>query len=325
MKALVIAEKNAAAVIADVAEPVPGPGQVALRVAACGLNFADLLMCAGTYQDQPAFPLIPGMEIAGTVTAAGAGVDPSVIGRRVAVFTGQGGLAEVALAPANRLVVLPDMMEGTKAAAMQVAYGTSHLALLHTARLRQGETLLVLGAAGGVGLTAVEIGMLQGARVIASARGAERGAVAAQAGAHHVIDSDAGDLTETVRALGGADVVYDAVGGPAFRDALRATNPEGRILLIGFASGTLPDIRPNHLLVKNVSVHGFYWGGFLTFNPKLLTDSLAEIFRWQAEGRIRPHISHCLPLAEAAAGLELLRSRAATGKVVVRVQNERKA
>jgi NADPH2:quinone reductase len=321
MKALVIAEKNAEAVVTDLADPVPGPGQVALQVAACGLNFADLLMSAGTYQEQPAFPLIPGMEIAGTVTATGAGVDPSLIGRRVASFVGHGGLAEVALAPADRLVALPDGMDTTVAAAMQVAYGTSHLALLRTARLRRDETLLVLGAAGGVGLTAVEIGVLQGARVIASARGAERGAIAARAGAHHVLDSDAGDLTEKVRALGGADVVYDAVGGPAFRDALRATNPEGRILLIGFASGSMPEIRPNHLLVKNVSVHGFYWGGFLSFDPKVLTDSLSEVFRWQSEGRIHPHVSHCLPLAEAANGLELLRSRSSTGKVVVRPQD----
>ncbi len=319
MKALVIAEKNAAPMVTELAAPLPGPGQVALRVAACGLNFADLLMSAGTYQEQPAFPLVPGMEIAGTVTATGAGVDPALIGRRVASFIGHGGLAEVALAPADRLVALPDGMATSVAAAMQVAYGTSHLALMRTARLRKGETLLVLGAAGGVGLSAVEIGVLQGARVIASARGPERGAVAARAGAHHVLDSEEDDMTGKVRALGGADVVFDAVGGPAFQDALRATNPEGRILLIGFASGALPEIRPNHLLVKNVSVHGFYWGGFLSFRPKVLTDSLSEVFRWQTEGNIHPHISHRLPLARAAAGLDLLRSRAATGKVVVQI------
>jgi NADPH2:quinone reductase len=319
MKALVIAEKNAAPMVTELADPLPGPGQVALRVAACGLNFADLLMSAGTYQEQPAFPLVPGMEIAGTVTATGAGVDPALIGRRVASFIGHGGLAEVALAPADRLVALPDGMATSVAAAIQVAYGTSHLALMRTARLRKGETLLVLGAAGGVGLSAVEIGVLQGARVIASARGPERGAVATRAGAHHVLDSEDDDMTGKVRALGGADVVFDAVGGPAFQDALRATNPEGRILLIGFASGALPEIRPNHLLVKNVSVHGFYWGGFLSFRPKVLTDSLSEVFRWQTEGNIHPHISHRLPLARAAAGLDLLRSRAATGKVVVQI------
>jgi NADPH2:quinone reductase len=211
-------------------------------------------------------------------------------------------------------------MDTTVAASMQVTYGTSHLALLRTARLRRGETLLVLGAAGGVGLSAVQIGALQGARVIASARGAERGAVAARAGAHHVLDSDTAELTSEVRALGGADVVYDPVGGPAFRDILRATNPEGRILLIGFASGSLPEIRPNHLLVKNVSVHGFSWGGFLSFAPKVLTDSLTEVFRWQSQGRIHPHISHRLPLSEAASGLDLLRARAATGKVVIEVR-----
>jgi NADPH2:quinone reductase len=317
MKAVVVAEKDAKPVLSDIPPPAPGAGEVAVRVSACGLNFADLLMIGGTYQEQPTFPLIPGMEIAGTVAAVGPGGDSGLVGRRVAAFPGQGGLAEVAVVPADRIVSLPDDTDDTIAAAMQVAYGTSHLALARTARLRAGETLLVLGAAGGVGLTAVEIGAMMGARVIASARGAEKGAVAARAGAHHVIDSDAGDQTAKVRALGGADVVYDAVGGPAFRDALRATNPEGRILLIGFASGSLPEIRSNHLLVKNVSVHGFYWGGFLKFRPDVLTESLSEIFRWQAEGRITPHISHRLPLSQAAEALDLLRNRASTGKVIV--------
>ncbi|MGI1662702.1 NADPH:quinone oxidoreductase family protein [Palleronia sp. KMU-117] len=314
---LIISAKDAASALVEGPDPSPGPGQVAIRVAACGLNFADLLMISGQYQDQPPFPLTPGMEIAGTVAAAGPGVDPGLVGRRVAAFPGQGGLAEVALAPADRLVPLADHMPMDEAAAMQVAYGTSHLALLRTARLKPGETLLVLGAAGGVGLTAVEIGAMIGARVIASARGPEKGAIAAQAGAQHVLDSDRDDLTDAVRALGGADVVYDAVGGPAFRAALSATRPEGRILLIGFASGTLPDIRPNHLLVKNVSVHGFYWGGYLSFAPDVLTDSLAEVFRWRAEGRISPHISHRFPLERADEALALLKGRGSTGKVVV--------
>jgi NADPH2:quinone reductase len=316
-KRFVVSAQDEAPKLVEGPDPSPGPGEVAIRVAACGLNFADLLMIAGRYQEQPPFPLTPGMEIAGTVTATGPGVDPGLVGRRVAAFPGHGGLAEVALAPANRLVPLADDMPADEAAAMQVAYGTSHLALLRTARLAPGETLLVLGAAGGVGLTAVEIGAMIGARVIASARGPEKGAVAARAGAHHVLDSDRADLTEAVRALGGADVVYDAVGGPAFRAALSATKPEGRILLIGFAGGTLPEIRPNHLLVKNVSVHGFYWGGFLDFAPAVLTDSLAEVFRWRAEGRIRPHISHRLPLDRANEALGLLRARQSTGKVVV--------
>jgi NADPH2:quinone reductase len=323
MKAVIVTERDAAPVVADLPMPRPGPGEVAVSVAACGLNFADLLMIAGSYQEQPPFPLTPGMEIAGQVVAVGDGVGAGLVGQRVAACPGQGGLAEFALARADRLIPLPEGARADDAAAMQVAYGTSHLALTRTARLQPGETLLVLGAAGGVGLTAVEIGVQLGATVIASARGPEKGHVARQAGAHHVLDSEADDLTEAVRALGGADVVYDAVGGAGFRAALSATKPEGRMLLIGFASGSLPEIRPNHLLVKNVSVHGFYWGGFLGFNPAALTDSLAEVFRWYGAGRLRPHISHRLPLDRTAEALALLRDRKSTGKVVVLPQAER--
>lgn len=317
MKAMVVREKDARPVLDDLPPPDPMPGEVVVRVAACGLNFADLLMIGGTYQEQPPFPLVPGMEIAGVVVATGSGVDTGLVGRRVAAFAGHGGLAEMARVPADRLVPLPESIEDAVAAALQVAYGTSHLALTRTARIQPGETLLVLGAAGGVGLTAVELGAMMGARVIASARGPRKGEIAARAGARHVLDSEAGGLAEAVRALGGADVVFDAVGGEAFGDALRATRPEGRILLIGFASGRVPEIRPNHLLVKNVSVHGFYWGGFLGFRPEVLTDSLAEVFRWYSEGRIHPHVSSLLPLDRADEGLDLLRNRASTGKVVI--------
>ena len=203
------------------------------------------------------------------------------------------------------------------AAAFQIAYGTSHVALDHKARLQPGETLLVLGAAGGVGLTAVEIGKLMGARVIACARGANKLAVARQAGADHLIDAGADDIRAACRALGGVDVVYDPVGGDQFRAAFRACNPEARILTIGFASGEVPQIPANHLLVKNLSVMGLYWGGYLKFRPEVVTDSLKTLLGWYETGRIKPHISHVLPLDQAAEALELLRSRQSTGKVVV--------
>lgn len=303
----------------DVPVPDPGPGEVRLRIEACGLNFADLLMSKGKYQEKPPLPITLGMEVAGTVDALGPDTTGPAPGTRVALFGGQGGLAEYGCFPVERCVPLPDGMPATEAAGFQIAYGTSHLALAHTARLQPGETLLVLGAAGGVGLTAVEIGKLMGATVIASARGAEKLEQARKAGADHLIDSDADTLRETVKSLGGADVVYDPVGGAAFTQALRACNPEARMLLIGFASGELPEIKPNHLLVKNISVQGFYWGGFLTFNPTALTDSLAQLFAWYAEGRIQPHVSHTLPLEYAAEGLELLRTRKSTGKVVITI------
>ena len=205
----------------------------------------------------------------------------------------------------------------SEAAALQVAYGTSHVALGYKAGLKAGETLLVLGAAGGVGLTAVEIGKLMGAKVIACARGADKLAVAKAAGADHLIDAETDDIREAVRALGGADVVYDPVGGDQFKAAMRACNPEARILTIGYASGEVPQVPANILLVKNLTVMGFYWGGYLAFKPSVITDSLAELVSWHAEKKIKPHVSNSLPLEQATEGMELLRSRKSTGKVVI--------
>lgn len=299
--------------------PAPGEGQVRLRIEACGLNFADLLMIEGRYQDTPPLPFTLGMEVAGVIDAVGPGVADRVPGERVALFGGQGGLAEYGVFDAARAVPLPDSMSSTVAAGFQIAYGTSHLALDHRARLTPGETLLVLGAAGGVGLTAVEIGKLMGARVIACARGPEKLEVARRAGADHLIDAREADIRAEVKALGGADVVYDAVGGEQFDAAFRACNPEARILTIGFASGTVPQIKANHLLVKNLTVMGLYWGGYLKFRPEALTGSLAQLFDWHAQGKLHPHVSQVLPLPRVADGLELLRSRASTGKVVIEI------
>lgn len=321
MRAMVIDSTGAAPRLdTEAPAPQPGPGELLLAVHACGLNFADLLMISGRYQERVTPPFTPGMEVAGEVLALGAGVQGFAPGMRVAAFPGSGGLAERVAVAAQRCVPLPEGMDFVTGAAIQVAYGTSHLALTHAARLQPGETLLVLGAAGGVGLTAVEIGRQLGARVIAVARGADKLAVAAAAGAEHLIDSEGTDLRAEVKALGGADVVYDPVGGALFTAALRATRPGGRILAIGFASGEVPQVPPNLLLVKNLSVIGFYWGGYLAFAPERFTASLAEVLDWLAAGRLRPHVSHVLPLERAAEGLELLRSRQSTGKVVIEVR-----
>lgn len=317
MRALICPGTGQPPVLTRIDPPQPGPGQVALRIRACGLNFADLLMIDGTYQDTPPAPFVMGMELAGEVTALGPGTTGPAIGTRVAVYAGQGGLAEAGVFDADRCLPIPDSMSWEQAAAFQIAYGTSHLALTRRAALAAGETLLVLGAAGGVGLTAVEIGKALGATVIASARGAERLRVAQAAGADHLIDSDAPDLRGALRALGGVDVCYDAVGGPAFDEALRAMRPEGRMLAIGFASGKVPQVPANLILVKNVSVIGLYWGGYARFAPGVLERSLAELLDWHSRGILRPHVSHVLPLDRAAEGLALLRDRRATGKVVV--------
>lgn len=317
MRAFQIIALNSPAHLLEVGIPDPGPGELRLRIGACGLNFADLLMIKGEYQDTPAPPFTLGMEVAGTVDAIGPGTNAPPVGSRVAVFGGHGGLAEFGCFPVESAVILPETMSFTDAAAFQIAYGTSHLALDHKAGLQPGETLLVLGAAGGVGLTAVEIGKLMGARVIACARGADKLKVAQQAGADHLIDAKTEDIRELCKSLGGVDVVYDPVGGDQFKAAFRACRPEARILTIGFASGDVPQIPANHLLVKNLSVMGLYWGGYLKFRPDILTSSLATLFDWYAQGCLKPHVSHVLPLEQAGEALELLRSRQSTGKVVV--------
>ena len=306
---------------ADLPKPSPASGQVLIRVAACGLNFADLLMAKGTYQETPEPPFTLGLEVSGTVVAGANDVGHLPVGTRVLCFAGQGGLAEYLCMDAARCRPLPKGMPDTIAAGFQVAYGTSRLALTRRARMQPGETLLVLGAAGGVGLTAVEVGKAMGARVIAVARGAEKLEVAKRAGADHLIDAGA-DLTAELRALGGVDVIYDPIGGDATVAALRALKPEGRLIVIGFASGDVPALKANHLLVKNQDVLGFYWGGYLNFNPGALMDSLDELMAWHADGTLSPHISHILPFDRVEEGLDMLRNRTSTGKVVIAVSPE---
>ncbi|MCE8536418.1 NADPH:quinone oxidoreductase family protein [Ruegeria pomeroyi] len=316
MRSFTVQSAGTPAQLIDQPVPEPGPGQVRIDIRACGLNFADLLMQKGTYQDTPPAPFTLGMEVAGTISALGAGVSHLNIGDRIAVYAGQGGLAEHGVFDAERALPLPDAMSFEHAAAFQIAYGTSHMALDHRARLQPGETLLVTGAAGGVGLTAVEIGKLMGARVIAQARGADKLEIARQAGADILIDADE-DLRARLLDLGGVDVVYDAIGGDVFKAAFRAANPEARLLPIGFAGGEVPQIPANHLLVKNLTVIGFYIGGYLKFRPEVIRDSFQTLLDWYQQGRLHPHVSHVLPLERAAEGLELLRSRTATGKVVI--------
>ena len=317
MRAMRVHELGAGLVLDQVDRPEPGPGQALLKVHACGVNFADTLIVKGRYQEKPDLPFAPGMEVCGTIESLGAGAAGPVPGTRVAANCGAGGFADYVLAPAASCAPVPDAMSDVQAAAFQVAYGTSHVALDYKAKLRPGERLLVLGAAGGVGLTAVEIGKLMGAEVIAVARGAERLAQAGRMGADHLIDSDTEDIREAVKALGGADVVYDPVGGEQWKAALRAANSEARLIPIGFASGDIPQIPANLLLVKNLTVIGLYWGAYARFKPEVLAQSFRKLIEWFEAGRIRPHISHQVPLSEANRALELLESRQATGKVVV--------
>ncbi|MEL6208132.1 MAG: NADPH:quinone oxidoreductase family protein [Pseudomonadota bacterium] len=297
--------------------PPPGPGQARVKIAACALNFADLLMIEGRYQEMPEPPFALGMEMAGTVEALGRDTTGPPPGTRVAIYAGCGGLAEAGNFPVELLTPVPDAISTETAAAFQIAYGTAHLALAHRATLRPGERLVVTGAGGGAGLSAVEVGALMGAEVVAVARGHDKMEVARRAGAAHVLDSDRLDLRAEILSLGGADVVYDTVGGDLWEALFRAANPEARLMPIGFAGGSVPQIKANHLLVKNLTVIGLYWGAYLKFAPSTLTRSLAQVLKWLAEGKLTLHIGARYPFAEAGAALEALKSRSVAGKIVV--------
>ncbi|MEM1432295.1 MAG: NADPH:quinone oxidoreductase family protein [Pseudomonadota bacterium] len=303
--------------LAQAPRPEPQAGEVRIRVRACGLNFADTLMLRGRYQEAPPIPIVPGMELSGRVETLGPEVSQPPVGTRVAVYAGYGGLAEAVCVPAAACVPVPDTIDMETAAAFQIVYGTAHLALARRAGLQPGERLVVTGAAGGTGLATVQIGALLGAEVIAIARGAEKLEIARQAGATHTLDASTEDLRTAIKDLGGADVVVDTVGAPLWDAIFRAANPEARLFPIGFAGGTVPELRANHLLVKNLTICGFYWGGYLRFAPRALADSLGQVLDWMSSGALTLRIGTHLPFEEAVAGLDLLRDRKATGKIVV--------
>lgn len=322
MRAIVCPAFGAALDLRDIDSPPLAPTQVRICVAAAGVNFADTLFINGKYQEKVEPPLVPGMELAGTVIEVGAQVMNLAVGDRVMAAVTGGAFAEEAVAEQTDVIRLPDSLDFVTAAGFPVAYGTSHLGLKAKANLRAGEVLVVHGAAGGVGLTAVEVGVAMGATVIATAGGSDKVKVALDHGAHHGIDYKAEDIRERVKALTGgrgADVIYDPVGGEVFDASLRSIAPDGRILVIGFASGTVPQVPANILLVKNVTVIGYWWGAYRKLNPTLVRDSLAECVQWWADGKLQPHVSQTLPLEQAAEALALLKSRAATGKVVLTV------
>jgi NADPH2:quinone reductase len=297
------------------------PGEARLRVHACGVNFADTLMVAGKYQVKPDFPFTPGLEAAGEVIEVGSEVAHLRVGQRaLAVLRFGGGYAEEIAIDARAAVPIPDTMDWVTAAAFPVAYGTSHFALTHRGHLTAGETLLVLGAAGGVGLTAVEIGKELGARVIAAAGGPAKLAVAREHGADALIDYSQESIRDRVRELTGglgADVVFDPVGGDAFDQALRAVNWEARMLVIGFAAGRIQSVPANLILVKNISVIGVVWGAQAARDPVLVSRNLAELLRWWEQGRLKPVVAKTFPLSEAGAAMQALLSRQHAGKIVL--------
>jgi NADPH2:quinone reductase len=308
--------------LAEVPTPQPGPGEVRVRVRAAGLNFADSLVIQGKYQDKPPLPFVPGMEIAGRIEACGPGVAGFAPGDRVMAALDRGGFAEAAVCSVEDVVRLPDGIDDVTAAGFAIAYGTAYGALRWAGRLQAGETLVVHGAAGGVGLATVECGRALGARVIATARGENHLSVAREHGAEATIDTASEDVRARLKALTdgrGADVVFDPIGGDLFQASLRAIAWEGRLLVIGFASGEIPQIPANLLLVKNASAVGFYWGSYRRHDPARVRAAFAALLRWHGEGRIAPLVSEVRPLGEAPAALQRLLSRQSSGKIVLTV------
>ena len=310
-------------VLEEVEDPTVSPGRIVVDVAACAVNFPDLLMIQNLYQFKPDLPFSPGGEVAGTVSEVGEGVTGICVGDRVLGSTGWGGLAEKVVLDARSVIAVPDGIDLLHACGLLYAYGTAYHALVDRALLQPGETLLVLGAAGGVGLAAVELGAVMGATVIAAASSKEKLELCQDYGATMTITYATEDLKTRMRELTGgtgADVVYDPVGGPYSEAALRSTAWNGRFLVIGFAAGDIPKIPLNLPLLKGCSVVGVFWGAFAGRQPQRHRQNIAELLRLWKEGKLRPHVSSTYPLERAPEAIRELADRKAKGKVVVAIR-----
>ena len=315
-------------VLEDVPSPTPGKGEIVVSVKAVGVNFPDFLIIQDMYQYKPARPFSPGGEIAGVVKSVGEGVTEFKVGDKVFGSTGAGGMREEIAIAANRMNTLPDFMPFEEGASLLMTYGTSHYALKDRGQLKKGETLLVLGAAGGVGLAAVELGVAMGATVIAAASSQEKVDFCISKGAHKGLVYPQNPLSkdqqkafsEQIKELGGGgvDVIYDGVGGDYAEPAVRALNWEGRFLVIGFPAG-IPKLPLNLTLLKSCQIVGVFWGAFVARDPKGHADNLQDLFRLYKEGAIRPHISNRYPLERAADAIRELSERRAKGKVVITI------
>lgn len=309
--------------IEDLPSPRPGAGQAVVSVRAASLNFPDVLVIQNKYQMKPPLPFSPGSELAGVVKEVGAGVTSVTPGDRVMAAVGVGAFAEEVAIDAAKLHRIPDGMPDADASGFLFTYGTCEHALRDRGALQPGETLLVLGASGGIGLAAIEIGVALGARVIACASSEEKLAVCRQHGAADTIDYAHEDLRERIKVLTdgkGVDVVCDAVGGPYTEPALRSTAWRGRVLVIGFAAGDIPKIPLNLVLLKGCAIVGVFAGDYFRREPARWTESVERICRWYAEGKLRPHISERYALDQAVAALQRMASREVTGKIVLRMR-----
>jgi NADPH2:quinone reductase len=306
--------------VRDVPEPHPGPGEVAIEVRAAGCNFSDILMLQGRYQVKPELPFIPGREAAGVVTEIGAGVSGIAVGDRVLAFTHLGAFAQKVVVSAAAAFAMPDAMSFEHGAAIPIVYPTSHAALVDRAGIRSGETLLVHAAAGGVGLAAVQIGHALGARVIGTASGGDKLAIVRAAGAEVVIDYREHDFVPVVLEATdgrGADVIYDPVGGDTTDRSLRCIAWKGRLLVVGFAGGQIPEIRANRIMLKNIAVVGLHWPVYAEKEPATVRAIHEDLMRLYARGEIRPLIHATHPLERVGEALGDLADRRTVGKVII--------
>jgi NADPH2:quinone reductase len=307
-------------VIEEVDSLKPGKGQVVISVKACGVNFPDTLIIQGKYQSKPPFPFTPGSEVAGIVKELGEGVKTTKAGERVMAFIGMNGFAEEAIAHEFQIVPMPHNLDFAAASAFLLTYGTSHHALKDRAQLQPGETLLILGAAGGVGLAAVELGKIMGAKVIAAASSDEKLEVCKQHGADEVINYSTEDLRDRIKQLTdgkGVNVAFDPLGGSFSEPVLRSMAWEGRFLVIGFASGEIPRIPLNLPLLKVYSIVGVFWGAFMERDPRHGRENIQELISWVEEGKLKPHVSATYSLEHVADALNDLMERKVTGKAVL--------
>ena len=307
--------------LVDIPDPVPGPGEAVVKIEAAGLNFFDTLIIAGKYQTKPAFPFSPAAEFAGVVESTGSGVERVQAGGRVMGYVGYGCARERIAVKAETLVGIPDDLDFDRAAGLSITYGTTMHALKDRGKLQAGETLAVLGAAGGVGLAAVEIGKAMGARVIGCASSDEKCAFARQRGADETVNYTTTDLRDALKELTGgqgADVIYDPVGGDYAESALRATAWKGRYLVVGFAAGEIPKLPLNLVLLKGCDVVGVFWGAFTEREPAAQAANMAQIVAWCAEGKLSSHVHAIYPLADTAQALKDIAARRIMGKAILR-------
>jgi NADPH:quinone reductase len=307
--------------VADVPAPVPGDGEAVIDVSAASLNFFDMLMLRGKYQNRPDLPFSPGGEVAGRIARVGPSVEGLVPGQRVLAYTGYNGCREEAAVQAKSAIPLPDGVPDEAAAAIPITYGTALHGLQDRGQVKSGETVLVLGATGGAGIAAIEIAVKLGAKAVAAGSSDEKLKVCAERGAGQLLNLTGIDVKEAVRSLNGGngpDVVYDCIGGQYTEPAVRGINWGGRYLVIGFAAGEIPKIPLNLVLLKGCDIVGVFWGRHVSLNPLVFKKQMETLVEWCAKGEIRPHIDHVFPLEQTAEAIRMMENRQIKGKVVIK-------